>query len=42
MQKLVALLVDDLGSSYVKVDIIKMSLRKIEDKPRELMKDQNK
>ena len=30
---------DDLGLSYVKVDRIKMSLRKVEDKPRELMKD---
>ena len=30
---------DDLGLSYVKVDRIKMSLRKGEDTPRELMKD---
>ena len=30
---------DDLGLSYVKVVRIKMSLRKFEDKPRELMKD---
>ena len=29
---------DDLGLSYVKVDRIKISLRKIEDKPREMMK----
>ena len=32
-------MMDDLGLSYVKVDRIKMSLRKVEDKPRELMKD---
>ena len=30
---------DDLGLSYVKVDKIKISLRKNEDKPREMMKD---
>ena len=33
---------DDLGLGYVKVDRIKMSLRKVEDKHREMMKDKNK
>ena len=33
---------DDLGLNYLKVDRIKISLRKIEDKPQEMMKDWNK
>ena len=29
---------DDLGLSYVKVDKININLKKVEDKPREMMK----